>query len=588
MNGTAQKIASGHRALMKIWVSPAATEQERYAAAELRHYLELMTAALFEIAEGPCEGPRIAVGSAAGDLGLSDDGLGEDGFCVRTVGDSVGILGGKRGVIYGVYEFLERMGCRFFSAACEKIPADEELPLPDLDERQVPIFEFRDHNYYEFRKYNRFAVKLRINGGDIPEKFGGSLRYALNVHTFNTLVPTEQYAADHPEYYSMAPDGARRVHYPENQLCLTNPEVLEIAVESARRILREHPEARIISISQNDFTESCQCERCLASDAEEGSAAGTLLRFVNAIAERLEPEFPDVIFDTLAYQYTRPVPTKTKPRHNVCVRLCSIECCFAHPFETCDDERGVIRPDGSRSSFIDDLRDWGRVHDRVYIWDYTTSFSHYAAPHPNWRTLPVNMQAFAKNNVKGVFEQANGASHGGCDLNELRAYVIAKLLWDPNTDVGRHIREFTDYYYGAAAPYIREYLYVCCDRAEQENIHVGYKDPCGPPLFTDEIIARLDDLITRAENAVQGDPIRLWRTAKVHLSPRYLRLKNDAMNGRTDAAALDQFFTDWKAFGFTRIEEWVAPETSHRAMLCGLWQGLDFLNHWTDEGAEEL
>lgn len=584
----AQLIASGREARVKIVIPSIPTEQEEYAAAELRHYLEQITAAVFEIGSTPCNQPCIALGRAAEKLGLNGDGLGEDGFRLKTTGESLAILGGKRGVIYGVYEFLERLGCRFFSAACEQIPTAETLELPELDDRQVPVFEFRDHNYYEFRKYNRFAVKLRINGGDIPGRFGGSLRYALNVHTFDTLVPTEQYAAGHPEYYSMASNGTRCTHYPENQLCLTNPEVLEIALENTRRILREKPWARIISISPNDWMESCQCERCLAADAEEGSPAGTLLRFVNAIAERLELEFPNVIFDTLAYQYSRPAPIKTKPRHNVCVRLCSIECCFSHPFETCDDERGVLRPDGTRSSFISDLRDWGRVHDRVYIWDYTTSFSHYAAPHPNWRTLPVNMRAFAANNVKGVFEQANGASHGGCDLNELRAYLISKLLWDPDTDVDLHIQEFTDYYYGAAAPFIREYLYAVCDRAEQENIHVGYKDPCGPPLFTDELIAKLDSLITRAEAAVQGDPIRLWRTAKVHLSPRYLRLKNDAINGKIDAQALNQFFVDWKAFGFTRIEEWVAPETSHRAMLCGLWQGLDFLHHWTDEGAEEL
>ena len=139
------------------------------------------------------------------------------------------------------------------------------------------------------------------------------------VHTFDKLVPPSIYGESHPEYYAVMPDGNRSTTPQRNQLCLTNPDVVEIAVDSVRKALNANPKGRIISISQNDWPYSCQCEKCLAMDKDEGSASGTLLRFVNAIAERLEPEFPDVVFDTLAYQHTRPVPTITKPRHNVCV-----------------------------------------------------------------------------------------------------------------------------------------------------------------------------------------------------------------------------------------------------------------------------
>jgi hypothetical protein len=40
-----------------------------------------------------------------------------------------------------------------------------------------------------------------------------------------------------------------------------------------------------------------------------------------------------------------------------------------------------------------------------------------------------------RNHVKGVFEQANGAAGGGTDLNELRAYIISRLLWDPDAQL---------------------------------------------------------------------------------------------------------------------------------------------------------
>ncbi len=582
-------IAHDQTADMTITLPVCPTDQERYAAAELRYYLERMTGAAFEVVEVPCVGRRIAVGRAADALGVTDTALGDDGFIVRTVGADLAICGGKRGVIYGVYELLERLGCLFFTATCERVPTTAALFLPDLDIRQIPKLEYREHSNYEFARYSRFAVKSRVNGHFLPirEKHGGAMKYAAFVHTFEALVPQSVYGECHPEYFSMV-GGKRLVARHRSQLCLTNRDVLDIATESVRKTLLANPHARIVSVSQNDWHDNCECPACRAVDEAERSPAGTLLRFVNSIAERLEPEFPDAIFDTLAYMYTRPVPQITRPRHNVCVRLCSIECCFAHPFETCDADRSVARPDGSRSSFIQDLHDWGKICDRVYIWDYTTSFSHYPAPFPNWRALQPNMRAFVANNVRGVFEQGNGSSGGGTDLNELRAYLIAKLLWDAETDVERHIREFTDHYYGAAAPFIRDYITLLCDTADQENIHVGFNDSTDLPLYREEVLNRLDALIGEAEAAVSGDALRHWRVGKARLSVRYVKIKNRSMlKHEHDTEEINRFFADWQAYGLTRVEEWVAPETSHKALLRHKWRGVEFYEHWSAEGKQE-
>ena len=583
-------LSRGRQPLVTLVIPSDPTPQEAYAADELRNYLDLITSAVFEIVKGPFEGPQIALGRAAHAFTAPDGGLGEDGFHLRTLEDAILIEGGKRGVIYGVYELLERLGCRFFTPECEQIPSCTELNAPDIDTRQVPLLEHRDHNYFFYNTCPRFAVKSRINGSAaaIPERFGGHRSYTWFVHTFNRLVPVEIYGQTHPEYYAMY-DGARRATRYDTQLCLSNPEVLAIATETVRGALREHPETKLFSISQNDYIKGCECEACRAIDREEGSAAGTLLRFVNAIAQALEPEYPQVVFDTLAYQYTRPVPKITRPRHNVCVRLCSIECCFAHPFATCDDDRSVVLPDGTRTSFINDLRQWGAFHDRLYIWDYVTCFAHYAAPFPNWRVLQPNMQAFVENHVKGVFEQGNSGSRGGVDFNELRAYVISKLLWDPYCDVQKHIREFTDCYYGAAGVHVRAYIDALCDKAERENIHAGFNDQTDSPLYSDEMLDTLDGILDRAQQAVSGDPLRLWRVGKARLSVRWVRLKNNAMlKNQLDPEEATRFFTDWRAYGMGRLDEWVCPETTHRALLKNVWRGVEFLNHWLDEGREEI
>ena len=124
--------------------------------------------------------------------------------------------------------------------------------------------------------------------------------------------------------------------------------------------------------------------------AEEGNShAGVLLRFVNAIATALKDEFPNVQFDTLAYQYTRNVPSVTKPADNVVVRLCTIECCMSHPLGTCPD---VSKSSDITKNISEDIQDWGKITNNIYVWDYTPNFDHYAMIQPNFNTIRENIR----------------------------------------------------------------------------------------------------------------------------------------------------------------------------------------------------
>ena len=185
-------------------------------------------------------------------------------------------------------------------------------------------------------------------------------------------------------------------------------------------------------------TNSIVNDQCSAIDTEEGSPAGTMIRFVNAVAEN----FPDKTISTLAYQYTRKSP-KTRPRKNVLITLCSIECDRSAPIaEKCTD-------------FADDLRGWSALTENVRIWDYTTQFTNFLAPFPNLYTLQDNVQLFRDNNAKWVFEQH---SNNPSELFELRSYITAQLLWNPDQDFDALLTDFVNGYYGAAGPFIKEYI----------------------------------------------------------------------------------------------------------------------------------
>ena len=585
-------IAISQKPMLEILVAEQASKPEIYAAGELRHYLNMITGASFKISSEK-SGAVIAVGRAASALGVTHPETkrttSADAFTVKRVGDSLAIVGGQRGVIYGVYELLEQLGCRFFTPDCEQVPVKPDLAMPDISITQEPVLEYRHHHSRDINNSQRFAVKSRNNHGTVSPDMGGGMKYAMFVHTFENLVGTDEYFDAHPEYFALVKGERRR---DMTQLCLTNKDVLEISIRKTREILRAKPDCQIMSVSQNDYFDSfCTCAGCAAIDGREGSHAGSLIAFVNQLAERLEPEFPDVIFDTLAYQYSRKAPKHIRPRHNVCVRLCSIECCFSHSYEDCSDAYRNMpwAAESMATSFIKDLSDWAEVCGRMYIWDYVTNFASYPQPFPNWNVLQANMRALVKNNAKGVFEQGCACQGFSTDLNELRAYLLSKLLWDADCDVERHKREFLDYYYGAAAPHIADYIKALTDKVERENIHAAIFQNTDAEYLAGDMLENLSAIFDEAERAVAGDALRLARVAKARLSVRWVSLKNKAMlNGEKDPAEVNKFFSDWKAHGLTRIDEWVSAETTLRALLDGKWRGTEYYKYWWEEGREIL
>jgi len=301
----------------------------------------------------------------------------------------------------------------------------------------------------------------------------------------------------------------KRTH-DQAQLCLSNPELRDFVVGQAKEWLREAPDAQIISITQNDCAGACQCPKCRAIDEAEGSPSGSMLSFVNYVAEKIEPEFPNVAVDTFAYHYTRHPPRTIRPRPNVIVRLCSIECNFREPLN-----------DPSNASFLADLEAWSKICPHLYVWDYVTDFANYVLPHPNWFVLGPNIRLFERYGVKGVFEE--GAYGGpGAEMAELRSWVLAQLLWNPNQDDRALTREFVYGYYGAkAGKFIEHYLESMHEASKGFYLHCYLgKDP---PHFRFQPLAAAEQLWQQAEKASarEADPELLVRVRLAHLPVQY-------------------------------------------------------------------
>lgn len=514
-------IAKGGKATCVIVQQPGATLAESNAVRELAGTLEKITGAGFVVQaamDGNVPERAIIVGAGSAARALFPevplDKLASEELVMKVKGGRLLLAGGRpRGTVYAVNRFLqEQCGVRWWTPWATTIPTRRSLRVPDLNVRYQPPFEYREPFWFAGFE-PRWKAHNGANGHshEVPAVLGGCVKYKGFCHTFYPLVPPDKHFAAHPEWYSLIK--GKRTH-DHAQLCLSNPELRDFVVQQVKAWLREAPDAQIISVTQNDCHGACECANCKAIDDAEGSLSGSMLAFVNYIAERIEPEFPQVAVDTFAYQYTRKPPKTIQPRPNVIVRLCSIECNFREPLD-----------DASNAAFLADLAGWSKVCRRLYIWDYTTDFSHYVLPHPNWFVLGANVRLFQNYGVKGLFEQ--GAYQGyGAEMGELRSWVLAQLLWNPQQDERALSKEFLQGYYGKrAGDIIGRYLELMHDASKGFNLrcYLG-KDP---PHLRFQPLAAAERLWQQAEAAAskESDPEILLRVRMGHLPVRYACLE---------------------------------------------------------------
>lgn len=546
----------------EIVLRPDAPAVEEFAADELSRTLYAIIGPGARLRSASRPGTAkvyLNVPEAAGQAGIDTAGLalGKEMYHLETRQNNLYILGGgPRGVLYGVYDLLESLGCRWYTPEISRIPHIPNLKLPAQYKSGGPAFENRDTFNSECRD-PLWRVRNRMNGWStpIPEYMGGNVDYCGFVHTFEGLLPPDEFFDAHPEYFSLVAGQRRR---DAAQLCLTNPEVLRIVTERVLERMRTHPRATIFSVSQNDCQGACECAACRAAAEAEGSQSGPLIRFVNAVAAETCKVYPDKLIDTLAYQYSLDAPRSSVPHPNVRVRLCSITCCQGHTYGTCD------HPESRR--FLRALQDWSARTSQMYIWHYATDFTHYSLPMPDFDELHGNINLYRRSGVRGLFIQGMGEAGGGAESMALRGYVVSKLLWQPDQPVWPIVDEFLAAYYGAAAPQVRQYLDIFHGAVRNDlSLHPSLYDLPSSRQFDDGLRIPAEQALAQAETLAQGAQRQRLRLLRGGL--RYARLfracgtfqrSGDSYAGAAapgDLEDFDDLLRLWEKAGIQRIRE---------------------------------
>lgn len=527
-----------------------AGEGTRHAASELQKYLLKSTGAAFPYFSDRCgrRGPEIRIGENVRGHQSDLSALTDEGFRIFGDGEDICITGKTdRAVLYGVYRFLERY-CGFycFSKDAEVIEKRERLEIEEPDILENPAFAYRE-SYFRDAFDGGFAVKNRLNGtmSDLSSRNGGKIKWFNLHHAFRDLVQPELYFDTHPEYFSLV-DGKRTKN---GQLCLSNPDVLKIAKATLRRWIRENPACTVFSVAQNDNMGYCTCPACAAVDAEEGCPQGSILRFVNALADDIAKDYPDVRLHNFAYHYSTTAPRITVPRPNVIIRLCNISCRFDKPFETLAAED----PAGEEAAFVKNLADWGRVSSSLHVWSYCVNFKNYLLPFFHFHALAENFRMYRRVGVTGVFEEGNFAYGGGASMDDLKSFLIGRLLWNPDEDVDALIDRYLRGVYGeTSGTILREYIDLyeaaCC--AHPLRIYLSPDAPNYSDALADAGLAIFDRALAAAENETYAARIR-----REQLAVRFLHLARLPMDAPGREAAILRFIDDVKANGITEIIE---------------------------------
>lgn len=520
-----------------IAVPGTASPSEQWAAEELAGTIKQMSGADLKIckAEGRVAAKSIVLGFCPASDGLgvkADAGLTSDGYVIKTVGPTIIIAGGRsRGTMYGVFTLLEKLGVRWWTPDETTVPQMKTIRLPAMDLKEVPRLEYRDMLYAGMHddKGQAWMAHNKVNGmawrdpnperpGDVErfKRIGGRYEFAGSnlVHTYMELLKKSGLEIK-PEMMAMV-DGKRKQATDRHcQPCLTNPATLKAMVAGVVKACQEHPEARFVVVGQEDdsIANYCLCPQCSALTAKEGPS-GLVIDFANRVAEAAEKEVPGACIATAAYHWSRHPPKTVRPRDNVFVVLCSIECDFGHPLAT-----GVVE---DNVEFREDIVAWSKIARKLYIWDYVTNFRQYMMPHPNLDTLTANAKFFADHRAAGVFEEGP-PNCMGTEFAPLRQWVLARSLWNPDSDGPALLDEFVKGYYGPAAEAIQKYI-DAIHRPGRENpeFRVGTYMELSAPYLSPAIMAEAEAALREAEAKVKGNADLERRIRHVHMPVWYV------------------------------------------------------------------
>ena len=568
---TAQSVVLTNNGTSAYKIVVANTSLPSYASAQkLSSFIQQISGAAIPVSndEGQPQAKEIIIGNSkhinALHLNIDLSSVCNNEYIIKNFGNTIVLYGKSDAELTDcIYWFLQKyLGCNMLSSDVTVIPHMPTISLLAMNDDYKPAFTYRDLYYKDTydSMYSKFNRVDHFDAGGQNRKWG-----EIWSSSFNYVLPPKKYFATHPEYFALN-DGGNRIPY---QLDLTNDDMFNEYVKNMRTLMQRFPNSKVWSVAANDASvpNYCKCSKCMAINNREGTPMGALLTFVNKVAA----QFPDKIIATQAYLFYEEPPKTIKPAPNVLIVECgSYLLNHAIPYATSNNAATV--------TYRRRLNGWLALTDNVRIWDYVTDFFFLMCPFPNFDVQQKNLQYFARLGIKDVFMQGN-ISKGG-DMPELRAYILARLLWNPNVNYNDILNVFINNYYGKAAPYIKSYLALTQSSLLKSNIPLSVHDSVNDHFagfLSPKLLNQYNTIFDNAEKAVQNNAGQLNHVKTARLSLMFATLeaskasiqknKNSLQSatGNNAQAMLNEFVDICKKNGIVKLSEGTATVDSYSA-----------------------
>ncbi len=333
---------------------------------------------------------------------------------------------------FGIYTLLDEFGgVRWFW------PGESGTHTPVRDRWRIP---------YGSYDYEPAYVSRKLWKGRTDDEIEWTRRNRLKSvfhygHNLRRIFDREYFLA-HPETLAVEwdPDDPPGEGHPlwRSQPDLTSDEVIEAAAGAAVAAFREDPGRVSFSLGINDNTRFGDspgirsATRPMRYFRDLPDYSDLVFGFMNRVAERVAPEFPDRFLGCLSYMWVENTPSF--PVHPMVVPYLTADRSQGYDVSFTEEDRNLVRR-------------WTRAGPRlVGIYDYL-----HAAPHPFPRRANLLIgQRIRDSHAAGVRAYyAELASiwpfHGDVP------WMVARMLWDPSLDPGALETEFVETFFGPAA-----------------------------------------------------------------------------------------------------------------------------------------
>ena len=456
---TAYKLMQNGATEYKILVNPEEKVQYAEAINELQAiFLQATGVQLEVVTEGSYtdSAKYISLGNtkALEQSGFKADyqTLGEQGYQLKTVGQSLFICGQTRGVLYGVYDLLKVLVD--FETYTTKISYTQtgvtEIALPDLNIKEVPDIEYRipvtgaqlGSKTTSHRQRMQLKEEVVIGEGN-----------AHNILKY--IIPLEEHQFTHSDWFS----GDR------TQLCYTahgNEEEYALmvaeAVSNIQNILDRNPNQHLMAITQMDEQTWCECSVCQGLEDYYGTNAASQIFFINEVTAKIkdwldtERDGREVRFMFFAYHKSEAAPATQnadgswtaidgiKVNDNVSVWIAPL-------YE--DYTISVTHSDSINIRTM--MESWHAVADSYFVWAYNVYFDNYLIPYDSYASMQDLIKYFVSHNTKFLWVQGNWNLRQNTGYDNLKGYLFSKLMWNCNLDVNALIADYFDKVYQEAS-----------------------------------------------------------------------------------------------------------------------------------------